>query len=80
MHLAPYDFTIYYRKGKLNPADGPSRRPDYISGKGPWYSYYATDATLENKLATVSRGADEQVGKDRESFNRKSGRSIVLQA
>src|ERR1700723_3155844 len=25
----PYDFHIFYRKGALNPADGPSRRPDY---------------------------------------------------
>ena len=29
LQLAPYDFTIHYRKGSLNPADGPSRRPDY---------------------------------------------------
>ena len=27
--LIPYDFTIYYRKGALNPADGLSRRPDH---------------------------------------------------
>ena len=27
--LASYDFVIVYRKGKENPADGPSRRPDY---------------------------------------------------
>jgi transposase InsO family protein len=30
IQLAPYDFTIHYRKGSLNPADGPSRRPDYL--------------------------------------------------
>src|SRR6185437_17149702 len=29
LQLAPYDFTIHYRKGSLNPADGPSRRPNY---------------------------------------------------
>jgi RNase H-like domain found in reverse transcriptase/Reverse transcriptase (RNA-dependent DNA polymerase)/Integrase zinc binding domain/Chromo (CHRromatin Organisation MOdifier) domain/Integrase core domain len=29
--LAPYDFTIQHRPGKTNPADGPSRRPDYES-------------------------------------------------
>ena len=28
--LANYDFTIEHRPGKCNPADGPSRRPDYI--------------------------------------------------
>jgi len=27
--LAEYDFEIEYRTGKTNPADGPSRRPDY---------------------------------------------------
>ena len=27
--LASFDFGIVYRKGKENPADGPSRRPDY---------------------------------------------------
>lgn len=30
MQLAPYDFTIHYRKGSLNPADGLSRRLDYL--------------------------------------------------
>ena len=30
--LLPYDFNIFYRKGALNPADGPSRRPDYLDG------------------------------------------------
>ena len=29
MHLAAFDFNIYYCKGVLNPADGPSKRPDY---------------------------------------------------
>ena len=27
--LAAFDFVIQYRTGKTNPADGPSRRPDY---------------------------------------------------
>lgn len=27
--LSAYDFVITYRKGNLNPADGPSRRPDH---------------------------------------------------
>jgi hypothetical protein len=29
--LLPYDFQIFYRKGALNPADGLSRRPDYLA-------------------------------------------------
>src|SRR6266498_1432483 len=28
-YLASFDFDILYRKGSLNSADGPSRRPDY---------------------------------------------------
>ena len=30
--LAAYDFQIEYKKGESNPADGPSRRPDYFKG------------------------------------------------
>src|SRR5436189_2437025 len=29
VYLTPYDFIIKHRPGILNPADGPSRRPDY---------------------------------------------------
>jgi hypothetical protein len=28
--LTEYDFIITHRPGKVNPADGPLRRPDYI--------------------------------------------------
>ena len=31
IHLTPYDFIIQHRPGLLNPADGPSRRPDYMA-------------------------------------------------
>src|SRR5437773_1286496 len=31
MFLAPFDFVIRHRAGKTNPADAPSRRPDYQS-------------------------------------------------
>ena len=31
--LSTYDFIITHRKGKENPADGPSRRPDYMVGE-----------------------------------------------
>src|SRR5881392_3389973 len=33
LQLVPYDFQIFYRKGSLNPADAPSRRPDYCAGQ-----------------------------------------------
>ncbi len=29
LDLSPFDFWLVYRKGTLNPSDGPSRRPDY---------------------------------------------------
>jgi hypothetical protein len=29
--LAPFDFYIEHRAGKKNPADAPSRRPDYAA-------------------------------------------------
>ena len=29
LSLSAYDFVITYRKGTLNPADSPSRRPDH---------------------------------------------------
>ena len=29
LFLTPYDFVIKHRAGKTNPADAPSRRPDY---------------------------------------------------
>ena len=31
LYLTPYDFLIHHRPGLLNPADGPSRRPDYLA-------------------------------------------------
>ena len=30
----PFDFIITFRKGKNNPADGPSKRPDFRAGDG----------------------------------------------
>lgn len=33
MQLSSYDFTIEHRSGKSNPADAPSRRPDYAVGE-----------------------------------------------
>jgi len=32
--LAPYDFTIHHRPGDRNPANGPSRRPNYVRQVG----------------------------------------------
>ena len=35
VYLTPYDFVIKHRPGLLNPADGPSRRPDYKAQEEP---------------------------------------------
>ena len=53
IQLAPYDFTIHYRKGSLNPADGPSRRPDYLADREvvEETSVGQLMPTLSNKLA-----------------------------
>ena len=32
MFLIIYDFKIIYYKGTINPANGPSKRPDYKEG------------------------------------------------
>ena len=61
LQLAPYDFTIHYRKGHLNPADGPSRHPDYANNDIPHTAIARLMPTLKNKLTTVSYRAGEQV-------------------
>ncbi len=46
MYLTTYDFEILYRKGTANPANAPSRRPDYVDGPAnvTWLP------TFQNKL------------------------------
>jgi hypothetical protein len=57
--LSAYDFTISYRTGKTNPADGPSRRPDYEIGKGVENIMLPT---LQNKLQqAIKAGGIPQV-------------------
>ena len=43
--LAAYDFEIKYRTGNTNPADGPSRRPDYKGG----------DNFIEHRFPTLEK-------------------------
>ena len=47
--LAEFDFVIEYRTGGSNPADGPSRRPDYIDSEK---SLNGMLPTLQAKLAS----------------------------
>src|SRR5438045_9645728 len=35
VYLTPYDFLIKHRPGTSNPADGPSRQPDYKAQEEP---------------------------------------------
>ena len=51
--LAEYDFEIKYRPGKTNPADGPSRRPDYEGGADDEICL----PTLQNKLKNITVAA-----------------------
>ena len=48
--LAAFDFKIEYRKGKLNPADAPSRRPDIFKPDGSEDNNDDFLPTLRNKL------------------------------
>jgi hypothetical protein len=51
--LSAFDFEIEYRKGANNPADGPSRRPDYGPTDGDAEAQLLLP-TLRNKLRTSS--------------------------
>jgi len=51
--LTGYDYVLTHRPGKLNPADGPSRRPDYMeeSQSAPRKHNEAFLGVLKNKLS-----------------------------
>ena len=51
MKLSSFDFFISHRSGKTNPADAPSRRPDY---KDENQTINKLLPTLQQKLATIS--------------------------
>ena len=61
LKLAAYDFEIFHRAGKLNPADAPSRRPDY-EGSSPLNTKLLP--TLQNKLALWTSGELSQKGEE----------------
>ena len=60
--LAAYDFEIFHRPGKTNPADGPSRRPDY---EGTSALNTKLLPTLQNKLALSSTEDEIPVAQSR---------------
>ena len=61
--LAAFDFTIEYRKGKLNPADAPSRRPDIVKPDSSEENNDSFLPTLRNKLRNQEYQPDLQ-GRD----------------
>ena len=58
--LAAFDFIIEYRKGVLNPADAPSRRPDIIKPDGSEDNNDDFLPTLRNKLRSQEYQPDLQ--------------------
>ena len=58
MKLAAYDFEIKYRAGSKNPADGPSRRPDYMKDQ-PVDDISLP--TLQTKLQAIGQHSDANV-------------------
>ena len=51
MRLASFDFVISHRPGKTNPADAPSRRPDYYEGEN--IELQRLLPTLQRKLQMI---------------------------
>ena len=56
MDLAAFDFEVEHRPGKTNPADGPSRRADYVQDN---LSLTQWLPTLQNKLLARDRLSGE---------------------
>ena len=56
-YLAAFDFVIEYRAGKKNPADMPSRRPDYVLKEGETADNSMLP-TLQEKIRQSYRSAD----------------------
>ena len=62
--LAAFDFTIQHRPGSKNPADAPSRRPDYEPAQGEDLSADALLPTLQRKLCHSPSGIPEKKGQE----------------
>jgi hypothetical protein len=54
IYLTPYDFIIRHRPGSMNPADGPSRRPDLTRPAGEIHSLVQTDLLASKLVGTDS--------------------------
>lgn len=67
--LADFDFTIEYRTGKTNPADGPSRRPDH-QGSEPYQVEEGGEESLPSlyqklRMATIVKWDQQEKGKNK---------------
>ena len=79
-YLTPYDFKIKYRTGSTNPADAPSRRPDYMGRELEQAHQGEEDSTLlstlKGKVEKTSMGREleqthkEAVGRELEQAHR----------
>jgi hypothetical protein len=75
MGLAAYDFVIKYRPGKSNPADAPSRRPDYEGG-APLTDDLLPE--LQQKLIAIGVVRDLSLILRPEQIAGRSPRSIIV--
>ena len=70
VYLTPYDFIIYHRPGILNPADGPSRRPDYMAQAQREPSLLLKDLLAERLAGSDSRVTDIPINPETETKSR----------
>lgn len=56
-YLARYDFSIVFRAGTLNPADAPSRRPDYMKGSAEGDNHHTI--FMRRLEESIVRGREE---------------------
>ncbi|KAF4334483.1 gag polymerase env poly [Fusarium beomiforme] len=75
--LSAFDFNIEHRPGTKNPADGLSRRPDYMTGE---ISYEDVIPTLEKKLALQAQLPETLRGKIAELKGRSKVAKTYIQA
>ncbi len=68
IYLTPYDFIIRHRPGSLNPADGPSRRPDFPGQAQEIPSLVQTDL-LASKLVGADSDLLEAARPDSKLYN-----------
>ena len=68
--LNMYDLRIVHRKGKENPADAPSRRPDFHEkGEGPEVKNHLRKYLQERMVASIAEGEEVQRSKTNGLFD-----------